>query len=223
MSYEYHVDLHLVIDATGSMGPVIDGAKALAGSMHTAIVAGLKAQQKQVDKLRVSVTAFRDFACDGKSALVCSGFLNLPEQEGELRDFIARITPSGGGDTPENSLEALAFALNSDWTDQGGRQRHVAVMFTDAPPHPYGSVTGPGRPSNLPDTMDDVRALWRGEKQGSRLRPSARRLYIIVPPGIPDYECWRDEDLVALMPIERALSSADAARDHIVSTLVNSV
>lgn len=222
-SYEYHVDVNLVIDGTGSMGSVIDGVKNVAGGMHTAIMEGLKKEQKHVDKLRVGVTVFRDFRCDGTNALVSSGFFTLPDDEGKLKDFVSRISPMGGGDEPENSLEALAFALQGDWTNEGMKQRHVTILFTDASPHPYGAVGGPGKPAGLPATIDEVLEIWRGAKQDGKLRPGARRLYLVVPPKVDAYDRWAEEELVSIMPIRDVIASAEAARSHIVSTIVNSI
>ncbi|MBI2240174.1 MAG: VWA domain-containing protein [Magnetospirillum gryphiswaldense] len=222
-AYEYHVDVNILVDGTGSMGTLIEGVKRLAVGTHPAIMDALQKEQKHVDKLRVGVTVFRDFGCDGSNALVPSGFFSLPEEESKLLDFVSRITPTGGGDEPENSLEALASALQADWTNEGTKQRHVTLLFSDASPHPYGAVSGPGKPDTLPATFDEVLDIWRGGRQDVKLRSEARRLYLMVPPKVDAYDRLAEEELVAIMPIRDVLASPDVARSHIVSTIVKSV
>lgn len=47
------------------------------------------------------------------------------------------ITVFGGGDDAESSLEALAYAIRSDWRATTDRYRQVIVLWTDDEPHPF--------------------------------------------------------------------------------------
>ncbi len=38
----------------------------------------------------------------------------------------------------EDGLEALGYAMKSDWNNDGMKKRHVIVLWTDANTHPIG-------------------------------------------------------------------------------------
>lgn len=215
--YWYAVDVKIVLDAKKSMRPIIDDVKRLAGE----IASGMEAIGKPVGILRVSVIAFRDFGIDGHDAFIDSGFFTLPYDEDEFKEFVSSIAVFGGGDQPKNSLEALAYALQGDWSGEGKLQRHVTILLTDAPPHPYGTVTGPGIPCGLPETLDEALEIWRGNRQEGPLSQRGKRLYLVIPSGNKDFSSWEDEEFVAVMPIDEVLGSPKAATEFIVSTVVH--
>ena len=79
----YSVDLVLVIDATGSMSPIIDDVKTSALSFYDDLQKHMAGIGKNIDDLRVRVIAFRDYYADSAAdSLVVSDFLELPDQRG---------------------------------------------------------------------------------------------------------------------------------------------
>lgn len=62
----------------------------------------------------------------------------MPEERDRFKNLIMTIEPEGGGDDPEDGLEALAYAIESDWTKGGDKRRHVIVVWTDASTHAIG-------------------------------------------------------------------------------------
>ncbi|MBI2240120.1 MAG: hypothetical protein HYU59_04865 [Magnetospirillum gryphiswaldense] len=222
-SCKYHVDVNIVLDATGGMNAFVAGVRGLAGGTYAAVMDGLMKRGKHIDKLRVGVTVFRDIGCDGYNALISSGFFSLPEEEDKLADFLSGIFAMGGGDEPESSLEALASAFLEDWTHEGQKQRHLILLYSDAPPHAYGYVCGPGKPASLPLTFDEVLEIWRGKRQDVKLRSNARQLFLVVPSNIGAYRGLAEEDMVVLEPIDHLMASPEAARSHIIETIVYSV
>jgi HEAT repeat protein len=128
-AFRYHVedlrkkgiDLVLVMDATGSMSPVIQSTK----RRIEAVVEGLR---RVVPDLRARVVAFRD---EG-DAFVTIGS-PLTHDPRLLEDFLACVPAWGGGDTEEAVLAGLKDAIErTPW--RAGTQR-VIVLFGDAPPH----------------------------------------------------------------------------------------
>jgi HEAT repeat protein len=128
-AFRYHVedlrrkgiDLVLVMDATGSMSPVIQSTK----RRIEAVIAGLK---RVVPDLRVRIVAYRD---DGDAFLTIGS--PLTHDPRILEDFLACVPAYGGGDTEEAVLAGLKDAIQrTPWRE--GTQR-VIVLFGDAPPH----------------------------------------------------------------------------------------
>ncbi len=125
------VDIVFCIDATGSMEPIIKEVKSIASSFHEKLIEVYDSVDRPIDLLRIKVITFRDFNVD-TDALAESKFFELPAETEDFQAYINGITELGGGDEPENGLEALAAAMNSDWTNEGVRRRHVIALFTDA-------------------------------------------------------------------------------------------
>ena len=186
-SLKYHVDLVMCIDATGSMSPVINEVKANAKTFYQKFVEKMEIEGKNVQQLRVKVITFRDYGVD-TNAMVESPFFILGDDQGNQTDeFVAHvdaIEAIGGGDLPENSLEALALAFQSDWVTTGNIRRHVTMMFTDATATELGTMTCPTYPSGMPASFAELRDMW--DSQDMEMR--AKRLLIYAP----DCEPWVD-------------------------------
>lgn len=182
----YAVDLVMCIDCTGSMDGILDNVKRNAMTFANDLKTSLSKQQKQIDQLRVKVIAFRDYYCDGDKAMSESDFFELPKQEDAFSAFIKSLEPMGGGDEPENGLEALALAMKSDWTHDGKKQRHVIIMWTDASCHPL--EVDKDKPSNyptdIPRNFDELSDAWDDQN----LSKSSKRLVIFAPDAYP----WTD-------------------------------
>lgn len=180
---QYCVDVVMCIDATGSMQPIIEEVKENALSLYTQFVDGMERQNKTVGELRVKIVAFRDYICDAVP-MAESPFFELPAQSRELQEYVSGIEALGGGDTPECAFEAIATAMNSEWTRNGKKRRHVVVVFTDAPALPMGERAGcPNYPMDLPATLADLNAWWEGASQlySSNYQAKAGRLIAFVP------------------------------------------
>ncbi|HYE81559.1 MAG TPA: vWA domain-containing protein [Clostridia bacterium] len=184
---KYSVDLVLCIDATGSMGNIIGRVKENAVKFHSDLYERMKKKDKEIDSLRVKVITFRDFYVDGEHSMLESRFYSLPQEEKDFADFVSKVYANGGGDEPENGLEAVAAAIKSDWTKIGEKKRQVIVVWTDASTHPLekDASAKPGNyPAGLPKTFDELTDLWDG--QSSPMSLSAKRLILFTP----DADCW---------------------------------
>jgi len=184
----YAVDIVLVIDATGSMSSIIDRVKDGAVRFHEELDKVMARKDKHIDDLRIRVVAFRDYYHDDSDALVCSDFIDLPADQGELERFVADIKAVGGGDAPETGLEGLAEAMRSPWTRSGTRRRHVIVVWTDAGTHPLEKNAGskPGRyPADMPANLNALTDMWEGQ---DFMDANAKRLVLFTP----DAYAWSD-------------------------------
>ena len=169
---DYNVDIVMCIDATGSMGSIIEEVKSNALGLYQRFVEEMEKSSKNVQQLRIKVIAFRDFGVDSVP-LVESPFyvLNEDGQAEEFYDFVSKIEAVGGGDLPESSLEALAVAMNSDWVTTGTIRRHVIVMYTDATALPLGEKAGtPGYPEGMPAEIAELRDWGEGQRMEKRAK-----------------------------------------------------
>jgi len=184
----YAVDLVFCIDVTGSMSPILDQVKANALKFYGDVQETLKAENKQVDQLRVRVVAYRDFEVDGADAIRESVFYNLPQDQDQFSNFVKGLSANGGGDEPESGLHALALAINSDWWAGSDKRRHVIVVWTDASCKPLdGSSIPSDLESRIPKSFDALTDLWAATQSGPRTMNS-QRLIIFAP----DAHGWSD-------------------------------
>ncbi len=191
---EYCVDIVMCIDATGSMSPIIEEVKANALSFYERFIDAMEENDKEVEELRIKVIAFRDFGCDSKP-IEESQFFTLPADNESFRAFVGGSRAEGGGDTPENALEAVALALKSDWTTSGAKRRHAILVFSDAPALPLGARSSSASyPAGMPADIAELGAWWEGTSQtlGSTYQAKAGRLIAFVPNSEPwtELQAW---------------------------------
>lgn len=200
----YHVDIAMVIDATGSMGPLIDLVKKNALHFYDDLRSEMAKKNKRIDEVRVRVIAFRDYLADQDYAMMMTPFFKLPEQAREFEYMVQAIQPIGGGDDPEDGLEALGYAIRSPWTKGGSKRRHVIVVWTDEATHPLGfGRAAPNYPQKMAKTFTELTTWWGcGGVEGSYMEKRAKRLLIYAP--LKEYwttiaETW---DEVVMFPSE---------------------
>lgn len=178
----YHVDMVLCIDATGSMRHVIDFVKENALHFYRDVTETMQKKNKQISQLRVRVITFRDYLADGERAMMSSEFFTLPQDEQKLSDSVHSISAAGGGDIPEDGLEALAYAIRSEWTRDGIKKRHIIVMWSDAPTHEIGfGKNAPWYPEGMAKDFDELSLWWEDEQLGGAMDENAKRLLIFAP------------------------------------------
>ncbi|MCB1413582.1 MAG: VWA domain-containing protein [Xanthobacteraceae bacterium] len=119
------VEVAFVLDTTGSMGGLIEGAKRKIWSIATAIL-----DSNPDADIRMGLVAYRDIGDD----YVTKTF----DLTTDIQDLYARLLETrarGGGDWPESVNEALDVAVNKlQWT-QGDAARRIVFLVGDAPPH----------------------------------------------------------------------------------------
>lgn len=119
------IEVCFVLDTTGSMSGLIEGAKQKIWSIANEIVAA-----KPTPQIRVGLIGYRD---RGDEYIVKTFSLtnDIDAVYANLRAFRA----DGGGDTPESVNEALYEAVNKmDWS-QDRSVLKIIFLVGDAPPH----------------------------------------------------------------------------------------
>ena len=93
-----------------------------------------------------------------------------------------RIVADGGGDDPEDGLEALAYAMKSDWSSQATKRRHVIVVWTDDGTHDLGfGKSAPNYPAGMARDFNELTAWWGSRTNPGVMDENAKRLIIFAP------------------------------------------
>ena len=119
------VEVAFVLDTTGSMASLIDGAKRKIWSIANAIV-----DANPDAEIRIALIGYRDRG----DAYVTDVHALTGDIQGLYGDLV-QYTADGGGDTPESVNEALDKAVRSLQWDSGGQTRKIIFLVGDAPPH----------------------------------------------------------------------------------------
>ena len=184
----YNVDLVLCIDATESMGSILDMVKNNAIHLYEDVTNAMAQKNKRIDTLRVRVVAYRDYLADGEEAMLVTDFFQLPRDVDSFVACVNSIEAKGGGDEPEDGLEALAYAMRSDWNNNGMKKRHVIALWTDASTHPlgYGKKRN-NYPAGMAGDFKELTTWWGipGTNVGL-MNQSAKRLILFAP----ERESW---------------------------------
>jgi hypothetical protein len=214
----YAVDIVFCIDVTGSMDPIIDAVKTNALRFYDDVQTNLVAKGKNVDELRVRVIAFRDLAADGDAAIQESPFYRLPDERSAFSGFVDGLLAEGGGDAPESGLEAIALAMNSQWTSRGDRRRQVIVVWTDQPAHPLDPTLVPADlRSRVPGDFSALTDLWE-DNQGP-LGASSKRLILFAPDG----PGWSDISAVWENVVHHPSQAGGGLSDIDYGTIIDSI
>jgi Mg-chelatase subunit ChlD len=119
------IEVAFVLDTTGSMGGLIEGAKRKIWSIATAIV-----DSNPDADIRMGLVAYRDIGDDYVTRKV-----ELTRDIQDLYASLLELKARGGGDWPESVNEALDVAVNKlQWTT-GSDARRIVFLVGDAPPH----------------------------------------------------------------------------------------
>jgi hypothetical protein len=145
------------------------------------------------------------------------------DQAGEFEAYVNNLVPSGGGDIPENSLEALALAFKSDWDESASR--HVTLLFTDAPALPLGErAECPKYPTGMPATLDELMYWYQNPADQEielKLKRRATRLVLFSPHAEP-WDDLSEIETVFHTPINLADGGNEIDINDIVSAMVYS-
>ncbi len=197
VSMDYYVDIVICMDGTGSMNPIMDEVKANAKSIYNQFLDKMEELDKEVAQLRIKVITFRDYGED-KEPMTESKFFTFPAEMEAFDAYVNGIRATGGGDRAENALEAIAKAIQSDWTKSGEKRRHVILVFTDDAALPLNArATAPGYPADMPKSLEELGAWWHGTGDGPSHTGSyetrAGRLIVFAPDASPwkDMETWQ--------------------------------
>ena len=127
------LEMVFVLDTTGSMGGLLEGAKQKIWSIVNEVM-----QKESRPSVRVGLVAYRDRGDDYETQV-----LPITEDLDKVYSKLMEFQAAGGGDHPENVQKALADAVkNAGWSKQRGGLAQILFLVGDAPPQSYQNEPG---------------------------------------------------------------------------------
>ena len=223
----YNVDLVFCIDATASMDGLLDMVKQHALTFHHDLTSAMSAKHKEINQLRIRIVAFRDYKYDGDQAMLTTDFFLMPQEQDLFEQCIREIEAVGGGDDPEDGLEAMAYAIRSQWCEGGVgiKRRQVIVVWTDAATRELGfgwdEETYP-REYMVRD-FNQLTSWWGDLNHEGFMDQNAKRLLLYAP----DEPYWNtitaNWDNVLHFPSEAGNGLDGVSYSEIIDTISNSI
>lgn len=119
------IEVVFVLDTTGSMGPLIEGAKRKIWSIATTLI-----DCSPDADIRMGLVAYRDIGDD----YVTKTFNLTTDIQGLYADLL-HLQARGGGDWPESVNEALHVGVSKMNWSHGRDSTRIVFLVGDAPPH----------------------------------------------------------------------------------------
>jgi len=119
------IDVVFVLDTTGSMGGLIEGAKAKIWSIANQMISA-----KPTPRLRIGLVGYRDRGDE----YVTKRF-DLSDDIDTIYGSLQGFQAGGGNDTPESVNQALHEAVNQMSWSPGRDALKIVFLVGDAPPH----------------------------------------------------------------------------------------
>jgi len=120
-----HIEVAFVLDTTGSMGGLIEGAKAKIWSIANQIIAA-----KPTPKLKIALVGYRDRGDDYVTKV-----FDLSEDIDTVYANLTKFQAAGGGDTPESVNQALHEAVTKLAWSSNRDVLKIIFLVGDCPPH----------------------------------------------------------------------------------------
>jgi uncharacterized protein YegL len=154
------LEMVFVLDTTGSMDGLIDGAKQRIWGIINDVM-----QKPSKPRVRVGLVAYRDNGDEYVTKL-----LAITEDLDKVYTTLMDYRADGGGDTPENVRKALAEGVrNAGWAKSRDGLAQIVFLVGDAPPQRYQQ-----EPDVLVTTAEAVRknmivnTIQCGEEDGTK-------------------------------------------------------
>ena len=137
------LEMVFVLDTTGSMGGLIDGAKQRIWGIINEVM-----QKPSKPRVRVGLVAYRDLG-----DVYVTKLLPITEDLDKAYTILMDYQAGGGGDTPENVRKALAEGVRgAGWSKSRRGLAQIVFLVGDAPPQNYAQ-----EPDVLVTTAEAVR------------------------------------------------------------------
>ncbi len=168
------VDIVFVIDVTESMQPYIDAIKQnMVNFAHD-----LAANNRDY---RLGLVTFEDYTVSKYPDCNCPYRKTLTPDVNQFINWVGTLHATGGGDIPEDQLDALAYASTLPFRPKA---QAILILITDAPCHKKGD--GPDRTGDEAyrqhkNPNADVTELT-GSDVAQMLKRQGLTLYAVAPP-----------------------------------------
>ena len=141
------VDIVFVLDVTESMQPYIDAVK-------QNVIAFAQDLQANSRDYRLGLVTFEDYVVSAYPDCNCAYRNSFTSDVKQFTEWVGSLHAGGGGDIPEDQLDALAYAAKFPFRPEA---EGIIIIVTDAPPHHDGDGSA--------DTAHD-QAFWDHHTRG---------------------------------------------------------
>jgi hypothetical protein len=178
------VDIVFVLDVTESMQPYIDAVK----QNVIAFAQDLAANNRDY---RLGLVTFEDYVVSASPDCNCAYRNTMTSDTKQFIDWVGSLHAGGGGDIPEDQLDALNYAASFPFRPEA---EGIIIIVTDAPPHHKGDGSAFTQHDQAywdhhKDKNADVTNLT-GDDVAATLKKNGLTLYAVVPPPFiaPEYQ-----------------------------------
>jgi hypothetical protein len=182
------VDIVFVLDVTESMQPYIDAVKQNIISFARDLAANNR-------DYRLGLVTFEDYVISKYPDCNCPYRNTMTSNVHQFIDWVSGLHAGGGGDIPEDQLDALAYAASFPFRPEA---EGIIILVTDAPPHHAGDGSeytqhDQGYHDHHPGNTQ-VTDLT-GDATAALLKKNGLTLYAVAPPPFiaPEYQKIVDE------------------------------
>lgn len=126
------IEVCFVLDTTGSMGGLIEGAKQKIWSIANELISA-----KPTPELKLGLIGYRDRGDEYVTKL-----FDLTDDIDAIYGHLKEFRANGGGDTPESVNRALREAVRQARWSQDCSVLKIVFLVGDAPPHNYADEPG---------------------------------------------------------------------------------
>src|SRR5579863_1608993 len=169
------VDIVFVLDITESMQPYIDAVKQNMINFAQDLASNNR-------DYRLGLVTFEDYVVSAYPDCRCEYQKTMTSDVQKFISWVGTLHAGGGGDIPEDQLDALAYASTLPFRPEA---QGIVILITDAPPHVAGD--GPDRSGDSayrehhPDPNADV-TEETADTVAAKLQKNALTLYAVAPP-----------------------------------------
>jgi hypothetical protein len=177
------VDIVFVLDITESMQPYIDAVK----QNVIQFAQDLSANNRDY---RLGLVTFEDYVVSKYDDCRCAYRNTFTSDVHQFTDWVSSLHAGGGGDIPEDQLDALAYAASFPFRPQA---EGIIIIVTDAPPHHKGDgsrYTQHDQAYHDHHSLDTDVTDETGDDVAATLKKNGLTLYAVVPPPFiaPEYQ-----------------------------------
>jgi FHA domain/von Willebrand factor type A domain len=178
------VDVVFVLDVTESMQPYIDAVK-------QNVIAFAQDLASNNRDYRLGLVTFEDYVVSAYPDCNCAYRNTMTSDTKQFIDWVGSLHAGGGGDIPEDQLDALNYAASLPFRPEA---EGIIIIVTDAPPHHKGDGSAFTQHDQAfwdhhKDKNADVTNLT-GDDVAATLKKNGLTLYAVVPPPFiaPEYQ-----------------------------------
>lgn len=217
----YVIDIVFCIDTTDSMGPILGTIRTNCYRLYMDLTTRCYEKGKAVKKLRIKVISFKDYLSD-ENPMTVSSFLSMPEEAGELVSLFNSLKPEGGGDEPESSLEAIGYAIKSNWSrEEYVTKRQIIVVWTDAPAHMLEEARSAEKsPKWMARNLEELEEWWNDEKM---IDQTAKRLLLFAPSSLPYTSMYKAWTQTLMYDVQGGEGMLEFEWDMVIDAISNSI